>query len=281
MLSATQLSGAKMLLHLLPAEAVDRAMSSFVLPLGWLPVWRRNFLVWRKLALPSILGNLADPLIYMFGLGYGLGALLPTLDGQPYVAFLAAGTVCASTMNAATFEALYSSFSRMHVQKTWDAILNTPLGLNDVVAGELFWAATKSLFSGAAILLVISALGLTHGPLVLWALPAIVLTGLAFAALGLIWNALAPSYDFFMYYFTLFITPMTLISGVFFPTEQLPGWLAAIGAALPLAQGVALVRPLLAGQVPANSGLHIGILLATTAIAYTIALRLTQRRLLK
>ena len=168
----------------------------------------------------------------MLGLGYGLGALLPTLDGQPYVAFLAAGTVCASTMNAATFEALYSSFSRMHVQKTWDAILNTPLGLSDVVAGELFWAATKSLFSGAAILVVISALGLTHGPLVLWALPAIVLTGLAFAALGLIWNALAPSYDFFMYYFTLFITPMTLISGVFFPTDQLPGWLAAIvGAA--------------------------------------------------
>jgi lipooligosaccharide transport system permease protein len=180
---------------------------------------------------PPILGNLADPLIYMLGLGYGLGAMLPT-HGRPALrgAFLAAGTVCASTMNAATFEALYSAFSRMHVQKTWDAILNTPLGLADVVAGELFWAATKSLFSGAAILVVITALGLTHGPLVLWALPAIVLTGLAFAALGLIWNALAPSYDFFMYYFTLFITPMTLISGVFFPTEQLPGWLAAIGA---------------------------------------------------
>lgn len=272
---------AKMESHSFCAEAGDHTMSSFILPLGWLPVWRRNFLVWRKLALPSILGNLADPLIYMLGLGYGLGALLPTLDGQPYVAFLAAGTVCASTMNAATFEALYSSFSRMHVQKTWDAILNTPLGLNDVVAGELFWAATKSLFSGAAILVVITALGLTHGPLVLWALPAIVLTGLAFAALGLIWNALAPSYDFFMYYFTLFITPMTLISGVFFPTEQLPGWLATIGAALPLAQGVALVRPLLAGQVPADSWLHICILLVTTAIAFTIALRLTRRRLLK
>jgi lipooligosaccharide transport system permease protein len=153
-------------------------------------------------------------------------------------------------MNAATFEALYSAFSRMHVQKTWEAILNTPLGLADVVAGELFWAATKSLFSGAAILLVITAHG-AHATArcMLWALPAIVLTGLAFAALGLIWNALAPSYDFFMYYFTLFITPMTLISGVFFPTDQLPGWLAAIGSWLPLAQGVALVRPLLAGQV--------------------------------
>jgi lipooligosaccharide transport system permease protein len=247
----------------------------------WFPVWQRNFLVWRKLALPSILGHLADPLIYMLGLGYGLGAMLPSVDGQPYIGFLAAGTVCASTMNAATFEALYSSFSRMHVQKTWDAILNTPLGLPDVVAGELIWAATKSLFSGVAILLVISILGLTHGPLLFWVLPAIVLTGLAFAGLGLIWNALAPSYDFFMYYFTLFITPMTLISGVFFPTDQLPGWLAAIGQILPLAQGVALIRPLLAGQVPANALLHIGVLLVTAGLAYVVALRLTRRRLLK
>lgn len=246
--------------------------------LGWLPVWRRNFLVWRKLALPSVLGNLADPMIYMLGLGYGLGSLLPSLEGQSYVAFLAAGIICSSTMNAATFEALYSAFSRMHVQKTWEAILNTPLGLSDVLLGELFWATTKSFLSGAAILVVVSVMGLTQGSLVLWALPAIVLTGLAFASLALIWNALAPSYDFFMYYFTLFITPMTLISGVFFPTNQLPGWLAVIGGWLPLAQGVALVRPLLNGRVPENVGLHVAALLVVTLISYSIALVLTRRR---
>lgn len=248
---------------------------------GWFPVWQRNFLVWRKLALPSILGNLADPLIYMLGLGYGLGAMLPSIGGQSYVAFLAAGTVCASTMNAATFEALYSAFSRMHVQKTWEGILNTPLGLADVLAGEWFWAATKSLLSGLAILIVITVMGLTQGPMALWAIPAIVLTGLAFAGLGLIWNALAPSYDFFMYYFTLFITPMTLISGVFFPTDQLPGWLAFAGSCLPLAQGVALIRPLLAGQVPPDALLHITVLLATAGLAFAVALQLTRRRLLK
>ncbi|MDO9242315.1 MAG: hypothetical protein Q7U32_00730, partial [Rhodocyclaceae bacterium] len=74
-------------------------------------VWRRNFLVWKKLAMPSMLGNLADPMIYLFGLGYGLGSLLPQVDGVSYIAFLATGTICASTMNAASFETLYSGFS--------------------------------------------------------------------------------------------------------------------------------------------------------------------------
>jgi lipooligosaccharide transport system permease protein len=90
-------------------------------------VWRRNFLVWRKLALPSIVGNLADPVIYMLGLGYGLGMLVPEVEGVSYIAFLAGGTLAYSTMNAATFEALYSGFSRMHTQKTWEAIMNAPV----------------------------------------------------------------------------------------------------------------------------------------------------------
>ncbi|MFC5302164.1 ABC transporter permease [Azospira restricta] len=247
----------------------------------WWPVWRRNALVWKKLAWTSVLGNLADPLIYMLGLGYGLGALLPAVDGVPYIIFLAAGTVCASTMNTATFEALYSAFSRMHVQKTWEAILNTPARLDDVLFGELLWAATKSLLSGSAILLVLLALGLIGSPLALWVLPVIVLTGLVFAALGLIVNALAPSYDFFMYYFTLLVTPMLLLSGVFFPTSQLPPALQAVAGGLPLAHAVALARPLLQGQWPADSGTHLLALLATGTAAFWIATVLTRRRLLR
>ncbi len=254
--------------------------------LSWraISVWRRNFLVWKKLAIPSVLGNLADPMIYMFGLGYGLGSLLPAtlpqFGGGSYIAFLAAGTVCASTMNAASFEALYSAFSRMHVQKSWEAIMNAPVALDDVVLAELLWAAAKATLSGVAILVVVAALGLTSSPLALWAIPVIFLTGLAFAAPGLIITAVAPSYDFFMYYFTLFITPMTLLSGVFFPLEQLPAGFQTAAQVLPLTHAVALIRPLLLGQVPAMAGLHVLVLATITVVAFWIALGLTRRRLL-
>ncbi|MDR0234031.1 MAG: ABC transporter permease, partial [Zoogloeaceae bacterium] len=115
----------------------------------------------------------------------------------------------------------------------------------------------------------------------LLALPVIFLTGLAFAALGLVFTALSPSYDFFMYYFTLFITPMTLISGVFFPVDQLPGWLALIGQTLPLAQSVSLIRPLLAGQWPPHILFSIISLLAITLAAAALALTLLKRRLMR
>ena len=262
-------------------------MSTFVFPsypqlsLRAFAVWRRNFLVWKKLAIPSLLGNLADPMIYLFGLGYGLGGLLPQVGGVSYIAFLASGTVCASTMNAASFEALYSAFSRMHVQKTWEAIMNAPVSLDDVVAGECLWAAAKATLSGTAILIVVTLLGFVGSPLAIWALPVIFLSGLCFAALGLIVTALAPSYDFFMYYFTLLITPMVLLCGVFFPTDQLPPLVREVGAFLPLTHAVALVRPLLFGEIPAHIAGHVGALLGTALVAFWIALALTRRRLLQ
>jgi lipooligosaccharide transport system permease protein len=244
-------------------------------------VWRRNSLVWRKLAVPSMLGNLADPMIYMFGLGYGLGAMLSDVGGMPYIAFLAAGTVCSSTMMSATFEAMYSGFSRMHVQKTWDAIMNAPVTLDDVVLGEAVWAASKSLLSGLAVLAVAWALGFTQSSLALWVIPVVFLTGLAFASMGLIMTALSPSYDFFMYYFTLAITPMMLVSGVFFPLDQLPAPVQAVAQALPLTHAVTLVRPLMYGVVPAQVSLHFTMLALYACASFYIALVLTRRRLLQ
>jgi lipooligosaccharide transport system permease protein len=243
-------------------------------------VWKRNFLVWRKLAIPSMLGNLADPMLYMLGLGFGLGSLLPEVNGVPYITFLAAGTVCYSTMNSATFEALYSAFSRLHVQKTWDAILNTPMSLDDIVLAEALWAASKSLLSGMAILVIIWVLGLSHSPLTLWIIPLTVLIGLTFGSLGLVMTALAPSYDFFLYYFTLVITPMVLLCGVFFPVAQLPPLLQNVSAALPLPHAIDLVRPLVTGRTPRWAWLHVVILAAYAGGGFYLALVLTRRRLL-
>ena len=262
-----------------PARSSPWRLPSF--SLRCLHVWRRNFLVWRKLAIPSMLGNFADPAFYMLALGYGLGSLIPAIDGLPYIAFLAAGTICYSTMNTATFEALYSAFSRMHVQRTWDAILNAPLSLDDIVTGEALWAATKSLFSGAAILVVVWLLGLAQSWLVLWLIPLALLVGLCFASLGLIVTALSPSYDFFMYYFTLVITPMAMLCGVFFPIEQLPAAFQVIAWVLPLSHATALVRPLLQGEIPSHIVAHVVVLLAYAAAAFYIAVVLFRRRLLK
>jgi lipooligosaccharide transport system permease protein len=243
-------------------------------------VWRRNLLVWRRLAIPSLLGNLADPTLYMLALGFGLGGLLPEIEGMRYIVFLAAGTVAYSTMNSATFEALYSAFSRMHVQKTWESIMNAPVDLDDVVLAEAVWAASKSLLSGTAILVVIWVLGLSHSPLTLWIVPLAFLIGLTFGSMALVMNALSPSYDFFMYYFTLVMTPMTLLCGVFFPVTQLPSALQGVSQVLPLHHAIALTRPLVRGEVPDAVLLHVLVLLAYAAVAFWLALAFTRRRLL-
>jgi lipooligosaccharide transport system permease protein len=247
----------------------------------FIPVWRRNLLVWRKLAIASVLGNIADPLLYMLALGYGIGALVGEVGGMSYVAFIGTGMVCQSAMFTSSFEGMYSAFSRMHVQRTWDAIINAPIGLDDVMFAEWIWCATKAVMSTTAILLVIQALGFGHTWLALWILPLGFLVGLCFGGFGLVMNALAPGYDFFTYFFTLVMTPMLLFSGVYFPVEQMPAWLAGIASALPLKHAIDIARPLMLGRLPPNIVLHIAVLLAYSVVGYYVAVLLTRRRLLK
>src|SRR6476659_2595255 len=111
------------------------------LSLRWVPVWRRNLLVWRKLAIASVLGNIADPLLYMLALGYGIGSLIGDVAGMRYIEFIGTGMVCQSAMFTASFEGMYSAFSRMHVQRTWDGIINAPISLDDVVMADWLWTA--------------------------------------------------------------------------------------------------------------------------------------------
>ena len=246
------------------------------------PVFMRNLLVWRKLVIPSLIANIAEPLMWLVAFGYGMGALIGdvTLDGAqvPYLLFLASGSICMSAMNAATFEALYSAFSRMHVQKTWDGIMNAPIRLEDVLLAEMLWAAFKSLFTITAILGVMMALGITQSWKILLAWPCLLFVGITFSCLALIFNALAKGYDFFTYYFTLFLTPMMFLSGVFFPSDQLPPWVREIAEWLPLTQAIALVRPLFLDRWPSQPLLHLGVLALYAGVAWAIALHFTRKR---
>ena len=249
-----------------------------LIELRWVAVWRRNMLVWRKLMAASILTNLADPLIMLFGLGYGLGALLPSVEGMSYIAFFAAGQLCTATMFTASFESMFSGFSRMHGQKTWDAILYAPLVIDDVVAGEIFWAASKAWLTGSTILGIAMLFGIATSPIVLLALPAAFLVGLAFSAIGLIMCVLARNWDFFSYYMTLVMTPMMMISGVFFPVDQLPAPVLAVAKALPLYHGVQIVRPLVAGVMPEHLLLHLVVLVGYAAAGYALAIHFARKR---
>ncbi len=228
----------------------------------WIAVWRRNYLVWRKLAAASIAGNIIDPLFYLLGFGLGFATMIPEVEGVKYIAFLAGGTICYTTMLAASFEALYSGFARMHVQRTWEGIMNAPVSLEDVVLAEWIWAASKSLLSGTAILLVAIALGLSQSWTMVLIVPLAFLIGLSFAGMGLVMTAIAKSYDFFTYWFTLVLTPQMLLCGVFFPIAGLPSWVQAIASALPLTHAIAIGRPLFLGQWPQDGLLHAAVLAA-------------------
>src|SRR3954471_613627 len=246
------------------------------------PVFRRNLLVWRKLAVPSLVGNIAEPLIWLVAFGYGMGMLVGQvrIGGAevPYILFLASGSICMSAMNAASFEALYSAFSRMHVQKTWDGIMNAPVNLDNILLAEMLWAAFKALFTVTTILGVMLALNISHSAKLLAAWPVLLGVGIAFSCIALIFNALAQGYDFFTYYFTLFLTPMMFLSGVFFPREQLPAPLRVFSDWLPLTSAVELVRPMFMDRWPEHAARNTLVLVAYAVGAFWVALALTRKR---
>lgn len=245
-----------------------------------LVVWRRNLLVWRKLLGPALVMNFGEPTLYLLGLGYGLGFFIRDMSGMSYMTFLASGIVASSAMTTATFEGMYSVYTRMVPQKTYDAILTTPLDLDDILAGEALWCATKSLISGLAILAVAALLGAIDSWRALFALPVIFLTGLCFAGPAIVMSALSPGYDFFNYYFALAITPMFMLCGVFYPISTLPPVVQSLVQILPLTHAVELIRPLLAGGPILQAPLHIAVLTAYAAGGYFLAVILARRRLL-
>ncbi len=245
-------------------------------------VWERNLAVFLKYSLPSLLGpSIGEPVLYLLGLGFGLGTLVGSVGGQRYVEFVAPGMVMSSAMFAAAYECTYGAYVRMVHQKTYEAIITTPLSLEDVVAGDILWGASKATFNGTVMLLVVAGFGLTRSP---WAMavPLVVaLLALLIAALSMVVAALAKSFEFFNYYLTLVVTPMFLFCGVFFPLDSLPRWAQELAQGLPLTCAVRATRALMQGRPTPDALLSLGWLIPGILAAFLLAAHLVRHRLIR
>jgi len=242
-------------------------------------VWQRHWTVYTKLYKTSFALNFAEPALYLVAMGFGLGAFVQDIHGQPYINFIAPGIIASSSMFAAVYECTYGTYIRMTYQKTFDAILATPVNLDDLVAGELIWGATKSVIFGVTITIVIALFGLVDSPLILLATPIIFLCGLIFAELSMIVAAIVPGIDSFSYFYTLFMTPLFLFSGIFFPLDSMPHIVSEIAVISPLYHLVNVCRALSAGALTSAAWGSIWIIGMALVLA-PIPFRLMRKRLI-
>ena len=245
-----------------------------------LNVWRRNWDVFFKTYQVNFLPPFIEPVLYLLAIGFGLGMYVGEINGIPYVNYIAPALLAISIMNASFFECTYSSYVRMYYQKTFDAMIATPLSLDDVITGELLWGATRSLIYSSVMLLVLILFGVVDLPLSLLIIPFSFLAGLLFACIAMCFTAITPGIDALNYPAFLFITPMFLFSGTFFPISQLPAWLQVLPWVTPLWHGTELARSAFLGDPVADRWwLHLAIIAAWIVVGAWGARRAFQRRL--
>jgi len=243
-------------------------------------VWQRNRDVFFRLWHSEAPGFVAEPIIILVAMGLGLGAYIGLVDGQQYIEFIAPGIIASYAMFSATFECTYGSFVRMEYQKTYDAIIATPLSIEDVTAGEIFWGATRSFMTGTIILVIAAAFQLVPS---LWALaiPALAfLEGIMFASIAILFTSIVPAIYSFNYYFTLFITPMFFFSGVFFPLSSFPEIVQTLSWIAPLTPVVHLTRALISGDFHLDLLWALALIIVLSALFFCVSLVTMRRRLI-
>jgi lipooligosaccharide transport system permease protein len=245
-------------------------------------VWMRNKDVFMKTYKTNFLPSLLEPVLYLLALGFGLGSFVQPINGEPYIRFIAPALVAVSMMYSSFYECTFASFVRMYFQKTFDAIIATPVTIDEVITGEILWGATKSLINSSIVLAVIVAFGVVPSPLFLLIPPVSFLVGLLFSAIAMCFTAIVPNIDSFNYPNFLFITPMFLLSGTFFPLTSMPEFLQiAAQIFLPLANAVAVSRSLALGNIQISILFNLAWMLIITPIFFVLAINLMKKRLIK
>jgi len=251
----------------------------------FLRVWARNMRVYRRIWKVNFLVPLLEPAFYLLAFGVGLGAMVGRVNFAgseiSYVQFIAPALMATASLWNSFFETTYASFVRMYYQKTFDAMLATPLSLEEVVTAEIVWGATKALFAAAIMLAVIAAFGYVRSFEALWILPLSFLGGLAFGAIGMWFTAKTKSIDLFNLPIFLFVTPMFLFSGTFFPVDALPPWAAFVAAAMPLYHLTELFRAACLGVLSPQALWRVLYLLLFASAFFPLAIRGMRARLIK
>ncbi len=248
-------------------------------------VWRRHADVlvvnWKT----SLVAPVSEPLLYLAAFGAGVGIFVRDIEYRgevvSYAAFIAPGILASGLMFHTFFENTYGTFVRYHFQKTFDAILTTPVGLADLIVGELVWGATKGTIAVTVMMVVVGAFGLLTWPAAIAILPFVPLAGFMFASIACIFAATARRIDTLNYPSFLIVTPMFLFSGVFFPLDVLPPWARTLSRFLPLTHVVDYMREVALGGGGASLLLNVLAVIAFTGPAFWIAARLMRRRIVR
>ena len=248
---------------------------------GGVRVWQRNRDAFLRSWQVEVGGIAVEPFLMLIALGFGLGVYVESFDGLPYAQFVVPGVLASYAMFHATFDSTYGAYLRMETHHIYEAILFTPLGPEDIVLGEVLWGATRSVMTAVAVLGAALLFGLVPSPLAVLTLPCAYLIGVTFASIAMVLTAAATTIGTMNNFFTLFLTPMFLFSGVFFPLDRLPEGVQRLVWVLPLTPAVALVRELVTGEVSWLVGVWVLQLLGFSVVAFWVAARLMRQRLMK
>jgi lipooligosaccharide transport system permease protein len=248
-------------------------------------VWRRNADVFRRLWKAEILWPVFEPLVVILGVGFGLGRFVDLENGEDYIVFLTPGVMAAFGMWAAVAECAFASYNRMAWQKTYDAMIATPVSMDDVITGEVVWGASRSVLSSVFLVIIATALtpawGLVESPLVVFAIPTAFLAGFMFGSMALFATSLVTSVSQLGYFVSLVVVPMFWVGGVFFPTAELSSGMQVFAWFLPLSHVVDLQRGWVSGDLHLGMLVDLAWILVVTAVLYRAVLWSMTRRLIK
>ena len=247
---------------------------------GAFRIWQRDVVLYRRSWLSNILPNFFSPLLYLLSIGIGVGFYVGSrISGLPYTIFLAPALAANAALNGGVFETTYNVFVKLRFDKVYDAAITTPLEPEDIALGEILWGTTRGIIYGVAFAVVMLLLGDIRSPLALLSPVGFLVIGLVFALVGMIFTSLVPTIDYFSYFFTLFVMPLFLFSGTFFPVERLPAVLRTVSWFSPLFHGSEMLRDLMLRGDLAGAAGHMAWLVVACAVLYPPACNLFRRRL--